>query len=294
MTLDSHPTAEACFLCGGTQALRFALGERRLLYCRRCEIGQLAPLPSPAELAALYASEAYFRGDDEVGYADYAARAPQHARSFRRQAQWLLRHGAVGELLEIGCGPGLFLEEAARLGVARPVGVDLNPWAVAAARARGLDVRLGSVDAIAPTPGFDAVAMLDVLEHVPAPLPFLASVRQRLRPGGRLLLMTPNIRSALARVSGRRWVSLKIPEHVRYYSPRGIRALLTAAAFEVLAVRSAGQYVTVAFALERLRRLLPPAWLLQRAAHALGAGSRVIFLTNGSIDVVARVAPGAD
>jgi hypothetical protein len=103
--------------------------------------------------------------------------------------------------------------------------------------------------------------------------------------------MTPNIRSLLARVSGARWVSFKVPEHVRYYSPRGIRLLLTAAGFDVLAVRGAGQYVTVAFFLERLRRLVPgPARLLARAAAAVGVESRVIFLTNGSIDVMARPA----
>jgi len=289
VTADTSSAADACFLCGGPQRTRSTLAARRVLYCPRCEIGQLAPLPTDEELAALYASEAYFRGGDAVGYADYAGDAAQHGRSFRRQAAWLLRHGAVADLLEIGCGPGLFLAEAARLGVARPIGVDLNPWAVQAARVRGLDVRVGSIDVLPTEPRFDAVVMLDVLEHVRAPLPFLAEVRARLRPDGRLLVMTPNIRSLLARVSGARWVSLKVPEHVRYYSPRGIRLLLAAAGFEVLAVRAAGQYVTVAFFLDRLRRLVPgPARLLARAAAALGAESRVIFLTNGSIDVIAR------
>jgi len=291
VTADLHAAPDACFLCGGPQRTRFALPGRHLLYCPRCQIGQLAPLPSDAELAALYASESYFRGGGDVGYADYVGDAPQQARSFRRQAEWLLRHGPIGDLLEIGCGPGVFLAEAARLGIARPIGVDVNPWAVAAARARGVDARVGSIDVIPPAERFDAVVMLDVLEHVRAPLPFLAEVRARLRPDARLLLMTPNIRSLLARVSGRRWVSFKIPEHVRYYSPRGIRALLALAGFEVLAVRGAGQYVTVAFFLDRLERLLPaPARLLRRAASALGAESRVIFLTNGSIDVIARPA----
>ena len=282
--------ADPCFLCGGPQRTRFELGARRLRYCRRCQLGQLAPLPTDDELAALYASEAYFHGGDSVGYADYVAHAPQHARSFRRQAAWLLRDGPITDLLEIGCGPGLFLAEARRLGVATAIGVDLNPWAIAAARARGIDARLGTIEAIPATTRFDAIVMLDVLEHVREPLPFLAAVRARLRPDGRLLLMTPNIRSLLARLSGRRWVSLKIPEHVRYYSPRGIRAVLGAAGFEVQALRGAGQYVTVAFFLERLRRLVPgPARLLEAVATALRAQTRVVFLTNGSIDVLARL-----
>lgn len=281
---------DACFLCGRPQRPRFEIGGRRLLYCAHCALGQLAPLPSAAELAALYASEAYFRGGDHVGYADYAADAPEHARSFRRQIAWLLRDGPVQELLEIGCGPGLLLAEAGRLGVARTVGVDLNPWAVEQARQRGLEAHVGSIDVIPATARFDAIAMLDVLEHVVEPLPFLAAVGARLRPGGRLLIMTPNIRSLLARVSGRRWVSLKVPEHVRYYSPRGVRALLDAAGFDVRALRGAGQYVTVDFFFDRLSRLVPPVRGLRTIASALGLHRRVIFLSNGSIDVIARKA----
>ena len=281
-------SSDACVLCGGPQRARYHLGSHRLLYCPRCKLGQLSPLPTDAELQALYASEEYFAGDG-AGYADYAADDPQHARSFRARLEWLLRSGPVDDLLEIGCGPGLFLVEARRLGVPHVVGVDPNPWAVAQARARGVEAHVGSIDAIDAGPRFDAIVMLDVLEHVVAPLPFLAAVRARLRPGGRLLVMTPNIRSLLARVSGRRWVSLKPPEHVRYYSPRSVRRVLRAAGFDVLTMRAARQYVTVAFVLTRLERLVPrPGHVLRRVAAALRLSDRVVFVTNGSIDVLSR------
>ncbi len=288
-----HSPSDACVLCGGPQRARYDLGTHRLLYCARCQLGQLSPLPTDDELQALYASQAYFAGDG-VGYADYAADALQHARSFRARLEWLLRTGPVDDLLEIGCGPGLFLVEAQRLGVPRVVGADLNPWAVAQARTRGVDAHVGSIEAIGASRRFDAIVMLDVLEHVVAPLPFLAAVRARLRPDGRLLVMTPNIRSLLARVSGRRWVSLKPPEHVRYYSPRSVRTLLRAAGFDVLTVRPAGQYVTVAFVLTRLRLLVPRlARALQGVAGAVGISDRVVFVTNGSMDVIARPATTA-
>ncbi len=283
----TSPPRDPCFLCGGPQRPRFAVRGRWLLYCPRCGLGQLAPLPTDEELDRLYASEAYFRGDDRVGYASYVADAPEHARSFRRELTWLLRNAPVRNLLEIGCGPGVLLAEARRLGIADVVGVDPNPWAVREAQSRGIEARLGSIDAIARTARFDAIVMLDVLEHVVAPLPFLAGVRERLRDDGRLLVMTPNVESLLARVSGRRWVSLKVPEHVRYYSRRGIRAVLAAAGFRVVATRSAGQYVTVDFFLDRLARLVPAASAARRLARVIGIDRRVILLTNGSIDVIA-------
>jgi len=281
------PPRDPCFLCGGPQRPRFAVRGRWLLYCPRCGLGQLAPLPTDADLDRLYASEAYFRGDDRIGYASYVADAPEHARSFRRELEWLLRDGPVRDLLEIGCGPGVLLAEARRLGIADVVGVDPNPWAVTETGNRGIAAHVGSIDAIPPTARFDAIVMLDVLEHVVAPFPFLAAVRERLRDDGRLLVMTPNIESLLARVSGRRWVSLKVPEHVRYYSRRGIRTVLETAGFRVAAMRAAGQYVTIDFFLDRLARLVPAAGVVRRLAHAVGIDRRVIFLTNGSIDVIA-------
>ncbi len=260
------------------------------MYCAGCQLGQLWPLPSEEQLAALYGSRDYFASADRAGYADYAAQAPEMARTFRAKLDRLLRHGPVGRLLEIGCGPGYFLREAACAGIAHPVGVDVNPWAVEEARRLGLDVFLGSLDVLPRGDTFDAAVMLDALEHVVDPTAFLTSLRARLAPNGRLFVMTPNIRSLLARISGPRWVSLKVPEHVYYYSPRSLRRLLAATGFEVLSMRPTGQYVTVAFALDRLGRLAPRLGAaLAAVARALGLWQAVVFVSNGSIDVVARV-----
>jgi 2-polyprenyl-3-methyl-5-hydroxy-6-metoxy-1,4-benzoquinol methylase len=281
----------SCLLCAGALRRRHDFGEYSIAYCDSCQLGRLTPLPSEETLRALYGSRAYFEGVDGVGYADYEADAPQFARTFRAKLGALLRFGPVGDLLEIGCGPGYFLREARSAGVARPVGVDRNPWAIEEARRGGDEAHVGSIDVLAPERTFDAVVMLDLIEHIAEPVPFLEQVRRRLAPGGRVFLMTPNIRSLLARVAGERWVSFKIPEHLYYYSPRSMRSLLERCGFEVLSIRGAGQYVTVQFLLSRLQRLLPRstallAWFVRR----LALEDRVVFVTNGSIDVVARAA----
>ena len=260
-----------------------------MVYCRQCELGQLDPLPTDEELEALYGSRAYFEGSDGVGYAAYAEDAPQFARTFRGVVDRLLRHGPVHDLLEIGCGPGLFLAEAQRAGIAAALGIDRNPWAIEQLRGRGIEGYVGSLDAVPADRRFDAVVMLDLLEHVTAPRPFLEALHAHLRPGGRLFIMTPNIRSLLARLSGARWVSFKIPEHVLYYSPRSIRRLLADAGYDVLSVTGAGQYVTIPFLLSRLERLAPRLTTgLSAGARLLALENQVVFVTNGSIDVVAR------
>src|SRR6266852_2764162 len=151
-----------CILCGAALRHKYAFGARSIVYCRACQLGQLTPLPTDDELAALYGSRQYFEGTDQVGYADYSADAPQFARTFRAKITQLLRHGTVRDLLEIGCGPGYFLHEARRAGIPNVVGVDRNPWGVEEARRRDLEVYVGSLDVLRRERTFDAVVMLDL------------------------------------------------------------------------------------------------------------------------------------
>jgi 2-polyprenyl-6-hydroxyphenyl methylase/3-demethylubiquinone-9 3-methyltransferase len=127
---------------------------------------------------------------------------PASVRLHAKIRSWTCPMGRVlervpggGRLLEVGCGHGLFANEAA---LAQPglevLGVDPDPrkirWAEATVGARrNVRFRTQELTAVAER-GFDAVAVLDVLYLVPrAAWPsFLAGLRQRLRPGGRLLL----------------------------------------------------------------------------------------------------------
>lgn len=279
-----------CRLCGSSTSRRYELAPYSLLVCSRCGLGQLDPLPDAAELERLYSSSAYFENQEGAGYADYERHAAEFALTFRAKMSRLLRYGPVHDLLEIGCGPGYFLATATRAGVTRVVGVDRNPWAIEQARRAGHAAYLGSIDVISPSDRFDAVAMLDLIEHIAEPMPFLEQVRQRLRPGGRLLIMTPNIESLLARISGPRWVSFKIPEHLHYFTHRSLERLLHANGFEVLYSRGTGQYVSVEFFLDRLGRIAPRlAGLIEAPARLLNLMQRVVYVSNGSIDVVARL-----
>jgi len=129
-------------------------------------------------------------------------RLPASVRLHTRVRSWtcpmarvLERAPGAGRLLEVGCGHGLFANAAA---LARPeldvLGIDPDPrkvrWAQATVGARrNVRFRAGGLEDVAER-GFDAVAVLDVLYLVPRAgwAAFLAGLRERLRPGGRLLL----------------------------------------------------------------------------------------------------------
>jgi SAM-dependent methyltransferase len=97
-------------------------------------------------------------------------------------------------LLELGCGDGLFLEAAGRLGHSA-VGLDFVPSAVEAARARGLRAELGDVgalQAIMPDQTFDAICAFQIFEHVAAPDALLEDLSAVTRPGARLMIGVPS------------------------------------------------------------------------------------------------------
>lgn len=97
-------------------------------------------------------------------------------------------------ILEIGAGTGGNLEMLSRFG--RVSAVEMCPEArdMAQAKACGcIDVRLGAFPQDDPFPGerFDLICLFDVLEHMPDDVAALAAMRQRLAPGGRVLLTVP-------------------------------------------------------------------------------------------------------
>ncbi len=101
-------------------------------------------------------------------------------------------------ILDIGCGGGLLCEPLTRLG-ARATGLDPAEPTIAAARqhakAQGLEIDYRAAraeDLLDEGARFDAVLVMEVVEHVPDVGVFLAICAGLLRPGGRMILSTIN------------------------------------------------------------------------------------------------------
>jgi SAM-dependent methyltransferase len=142
-----------------------------------------------------------------------------------------LRARPGGRLLEVGCGSGDLLAGAGDHGWTVE-GVDFDPAAVAVARGRGLSVREGDLASCRfPDASFDAVVGVHVVEHVPDPRAFLAEARRVLAPGGRLVLVTPNLRSRGARRFGDAWRELDPPRHLHLFPPETLRRVVEETGF---------------------------------------------------------------
>ena len=95
-------------------------------------------------------------------------------------------------ILEIGCGTGHNLDMLGRFGTVDAVEMDDAARAVASERL-GRPARMATLPELQDVErtAYDLIALLDVLEHVEEDLASLASIAERLRPGGKLLLTVP-------------------------------------------------------------------------------------------------------
>ncbi|MDR1162377.1 MAG: bifunctional 2-polyprenyl-6-hydroxyphenol methylase/3-demethylubiquinol 3-O-methyltransferase UbiG [Candidatus Accumulibacter sp.] len=117
------------------------------------------------------------------------------------RVEWIERHieTAGKNFLDLGCGGGILSESLARRG-AKVLGIDLSEKALGVARLHSLDAALDidyraiSVeDLAAETPGaFDAVACMEMLEHVPDPESVVSACAKLLKPGGHVFFSTIN------------------------------------------------------------------------------------------------------
>lgn len=138
-----------------------------------------------------------------------------------------------GRLLEVGCGSGAMLELMNRLGWDAE-GIDFDSKAVTAARSRGLKVALGSLEQQTyANESFDAITTSHLIEHVPNPSALVEKMLELLKPGGRLVVVTPNTASMGSRIFGRTWRGLEPPRHLHIFTPQSLRQLVCSAGFEI-------------------------------------------------------------
>jgi ubiquinone/menaquinone biosynthesis C-methylase UbiE len=144
------------------------------------------------------------------------------------------RYGVGKDVLECGCGTGLILERVASF-AKKAAGIDLSPGMLELARARGLDVREGSVtDLPFEDASFDLTYSFKVLAHVPDIGRALSEMARVTRPGGVILaeLYNPwSFRALAKRLGPAGKISDKTTEsavYTRFDSPLDVPKILPA------------------------------------------------------------------
>lgn len=233
----THLEAVACNLCGGSDVAPFARKVGMdVVRCRACSLVFVSPRLTAKALHDHYntgqsSRTEYYRQVECADRKTFNEVLDAVEAVFPRR----------GQLLDVGPNIGTCLDVARERGW-DVTGIEINAEAAEFCRTqRGLHVVPGILDRGAFPPGsFDVVLMGDVIEHLSDPTHTMSVVRDVLRPGGLVVISTPDVAGWAGRL-----LQIKPVEHVYYFSPQTMSALLTKVGLEPVSIRPLDRYHNV-------------------------------------------------
>jgi 2-polyprenyl-3-methyl-5-hydroxy-6-metoxy-1,4-benzoquinol methylase len=138
-----------------------------------------------------------------------------------------------GRLLDVGSGNGIYLQQMRALGW-QVEGVETDPKACAISRDKyGLVIHAGELEGQAlPADSYDAITLNHVIEHVHDPVALLKECRRIVKPGGKVIVTTPNVGSFGHQRFSANWRGLEAPRHLQLFSLPGLLSCAEQAGFD--------------------------------------------------------------
>jgi 2-polyprenyl-3-methyl-5-hydroxy-6-metoxy-1,4-benzoquinol methylase len=185
--------------------------------------------------------------EQQISDTHYRTKA-EYERSSKQFMRGMVRSDTPLRILDVGCGTGLNAALLAERGH-DVYGIDLSPVAIEKFHAKGLQGSVINIEAgpiPLPAESFDLVYASEVIEHCVDTIGFLRNLGTVLKPGGTLLLSTPN--SAFWAYRLMALVGLTVgefqhPGHVRFFSNRSLSATISKAGFDIAALSARHIYL---------------------------------------------------
>lgn len=193
-------------------------GELKIVECRECSLRYLNPMPDLRDLGQVY--------DYDV-YEDSTNANPVLMEHF--YATMKAHRQPLHDVCEIGCGTGDFLAWLQTKGLS-VTGVE---FADSSNRVKFTGpLHVGRMEDLElPEGAYDAVLLLNVIEHLADPKMVLAKIHRMLRPGGVLLLRHPNSDLFFFKPY---WLLVEVPKYLyhRHLHRKGQKTGFTVVGFQ--------------------------------------------------------------
>lgn len=228
----------ACLLCGSNDQkilfsncidyeywVNFSAG---IAQCKSCGLVFQNPKPYLEDLPRYYPES----------YANYSkprsliTRILMNVEEYLNAKEVINLIGKTGTILDVGCGDGNYLDYMRKLGKWEIHGTDINKEAVLIVRKKGFVVYRGELENLdIPENTYSIVRMNHLLEHVINPLTTLEKISKILKPGGYLIIETPNTASPDFHILKKYWGALHLPRHIHFFNEKTMRLMLDKSGF---------------------------------------------------------------
>lgn len=231
----------SCNICNSNKiSLKFIKEGINFVKCEKCGFVFVYPTPSIKTQQEYYDKE-YKSGLYKLVGDTENLRKKLNQRRFSE----ISKYSPKGNLLDIGCGAGFFLDAAAEQGLS-VYGVELSTEAASKTRQRHKNIFNGPLEnAKYQDSFFDVVAIFDLIEHVLDPDITIKEIHRIVKPGGLIIFTTPDISSWHARIMGKYWYQINPHQHLFYFSPHTMKKILEKNGFTVVEIKKNYKIFTI-------------------------------------------------
>lgn len=221
----AHERLTKCPLCKSGLFLNHAevkdyavSGEKFLLcQCTSCKLIFTNPRPKQEEISQYYQSENYISHRNKANNLTNLLYKTVRQYTLRQKVNWLNQYSShKGNLLDIGCGTGYFLQKAKQNGW-KTEGIEPNSLARKTAKKKGLKI-FSDLSKIKEENKYQAITMFHVLEHIHDLRKTAKRVVSILEDEGTLLIAVPNYDSLDSKIYGEKWAGLDVPRHLYHFT----------------------------------------------------------------------------
>lgn len=240
-----------------------------ILRCKRCKHEFVYPLLTHSEQKKIYGDHYFKNGGDWVcGIWDGSY--IQNESNLRREAEEVLKMIPLscGELLEVGCAGGFFLDEARKKGYG-VIGIEPNSSMAEFGKAKlSIEVIASPIEMVEEnkfSTQFDAIVLMDVLEHIPHPYKAMRKLSAWLKEGGFLLIRGPlsndptvKIKQFLRRLIGKQKRLPRYPLDVNWFSKRSLEYLVNQFGINVVSYLDESRGFANVLAQKKAKKVISP------------------------------------
>jgi 2-polyprenyl-3-methyl-5-hydroxy-6-metoxy-1,4-benzoquinol methylase len=223
----------SCPVCEATDSKEiFKKGGGTYVICNKCEMIFLNPVFKDDELVR------YYQSNNTNQALAHNSEIEFYRRIYTSGLDLICKYKSSGNLLDIGCSSGFFLDISAEK--FNPYGIELNKSEVEIARAKGHIVWDKPLDMVAfeGEDKFDVITLWDVFEHIKDGRTYLQNLKSKIRSGGVVFLQIPSADSLAARIMRDKCNMFDGLEHVNLYSRQTIAKVAENAGYRILGMVS--------------------------------------------------------